>query len=213
MTDRCVIFDLDGTLTDSAPGVKESFVKAVNAVLPGATVDIASVVIGPPLPKMFEAAYPNATAEQVKALVTAFRADYTVNGWNKTDLFGGVERALTTLASRGVQMFVVTNKPLGMSRKILRYFKLDGFFSEIRSLDSVNPPYANKSEMLKALIRDHHLKPEQCVLIGDTRGDADAAAAAQMPFIWVSFGYGKRSEIPETAKLMDSFDELTGLCL
>ncbi len=208
-----VIFDLDGTLIDSAPGVKESFRNAVKAVLPDVEFDLGSVVIGPPLPKMFEVAYPTATTEQVKALVAAFRADYNESGWKKTRLFVGVKDALSELQSHGAEMFVVTNKPLDISQKILQFFELTAFFTDVRSLDSVVPSYANKAEMVRALLRERNLKPEQCVLIGDTKGDADAARTVEMSFIWVSFGYGKRDDILDVVKSVDSFRELTELCL
>jgi phosphoglycolate phosphatase len=200
-----VIFDLDGTLIDSAPGVKESFTAAVALVFPGIEFDPDSFVIGPPLPKMFEAACPMATSEQIPALVTAFRADYNAGGWKKTRVFDGVEEALASLASRGVKMYVVTNKPLDISRKILIHFKLDGYFEDIRSLDSVTPAYANKTQMLKSLVLERNLKPEQCVLIGDTIGDASAAKAVAMPFVWVSFGYGKRGDFDGEIAVLDSY--------
>ena len=208
-----VIFDLDGTLIDSAPGVTESFGKAVMTVFPDAKFDPQAVVIGPPLAKMFGTAYPHASGEQVLALVNTFRADYTETGWKRTRVFTGVKDALSELQLHGAEMFVVTNKPLDISQKILQFFELASFFTDVRSLDSVAPSYANKTEMVRALLRERNLKPEQCVLIGDTAGDADAAKATGIPFVWVSFGYGKRDDILDVVKSVDSFRELTELCL
>jgi phosphoglycolate phosphatase len=208
VTSTSIIFDLDGTLIDSEPGVQESFAKAAEAIFPKVAFDPASVVIGPPLPKMFAATFPNATSEEVGALVKAFRADYIENGWKKTRIFDDVATTLKALGDCGYQMFVVTNKPLDISLKILRHFGFDTHFKEIMSLDSAAPPYANKTTMVRALVQQRHLKAEQCVLIGDTKGDAEAAGAMNIPFIWVSFGYGKRTEIPGSARMVDSFKEL-----
>jgi phosphoglycolate phosphatase len=211
VTTTSIIFDLDGTLIDSEPGVKESFGKAVAVVFPHAKFDPAAVVIGPPLPKMFAAAYPQASEGQIEPLVDAFRAHYNEVGWQKTRLFDNVKETLASLHSPGTAIYVVTNKPLDISRKILRFFELDRYFEDVRSLDSVDPPYRNKTEMLRALVKDRNLKPEQCVFIGDTIGDADAAKAVGVPFVWVSFGYGKREEVAGVTKVLGSFRQLASV--
>jgi phosphoglycolate phosphatase-like HAD superfamily hydrolase len=124
-----VIFDLDGTLTDSAPGVVASFRHALDAV--GAEIpdgDLAVLVVGPPMHHTMSAL---GLGERAADAVAAYRADYTSRGWAMNTLFDAVVPLLTDLRAAGVRLAVATSKAEPIARRILDHFGIAAHFEVI----------------------------------------------------------------------------------
>ena len=136
---QLVIFDLDGTLTDSADGIVSSFRHALGVV--GAEVpagDLAGRVVGPPMHITLQGMGLGHLADEA---IAAYRADYTSRGWSMNTLFDGIPQLLRDLREAGVRLAVATSKAEPTARRILDHFGLAGHFDVIAgaSVDGRGP--------------------------------------------------------------------------
>lgn len=187
-TAELVIFDLDGTLTDSAAGIVASFRHALDHI--GAPVpdgDLAQQLVGPPMHHTLAAM---GLGAQTDAAIAAYRADYTSRGWRMNTMFGGVAALLTDLRAAGVRLAVATSKVEPTARKILAHFGLDGFFDVVAGA-SVDGTRAAKSDVLAHALEQLAPLPDRVLMVGDRRHDVDGAAAHGIDTVLVGWGYGQ----------------------
>jgi phosphoglycolate phosphatase len=213
MTIQDILFDLDGTLVDSLPGVEFAARAAWEAVQPGPPCPSMRRLMGPPIQEMFRRAVPGADASTLGALVRAFRATYDNSGWQKTVPFPGVSDALKELTTNGIRCFVVTNKPSVSTQRILDHCGLSPFFTEVASLDSRTPPFASKTDATQMLVAGYHIDRSQAVLMGDTIEDAHVAQVCGLRFVAFRGGYGwpdLTANLP-TPHVCDRFEDLLAL--
>lgn len=189
-----LILDLDGTLIDSRPGILESFGTAVAGVFPGQDFDLSTVVLGPPIRRMFEVAFPAASQNEIEELLRLFRAHYDAKGSLHVTAYDGAFAVLDYCQKRGIVLDIATNKPLRISKAILAHLKLHHYFRSIHAIDSVQPHFASKTEILRHLLELRRLNAAETLYVGDSAEDARAAAACGLRFIWAAYGYGKLSE-------------------
>ena len=182
-----VIFDLDGTLTDSAPGVVASFTHALAAV--GAEVppgDLAGLVVGPPMHHTLATLGLGARADEA---IAAYRADYTARGWAINSLYDGVGELLTDLRRAGVRLAVATSKVEATARRILEHFGIAEHFEVIAGA-SPDGSRAAKAEVIAHALDQLRPLPQRVVMIGDRSHDVDGAAAHGLNTMVVGWGYG-----------------------
>lgn len=182
-----VIFDLDGTLTDSAPGVVASFTHALAAV--GAEVppgDLAGLVVGPPMHHTLAALGLGTRADEA---IAAYRADYTARGWAINSLYDGVGELLTDLRRAGVRLAVATSKVEATARRILEHFGIAEHFEVIAGA-SPDGSRAAKAEVIAHALDQLRPLPQRVVMIGDRSHDVDGAAAHGLNTMVVGWGYG-----------------------
>jgi phosphoglycolate phosphatase len=187
---KTLVFDLDGTLVDSSPGIATSLAmafKAVGRVMP--TTDFRRA-IGPPLRGIARRVEPTITEAELDVIEPLYRSDYDSRGWRDTVIFDGVVQTLTELQAHSIRLFIVTNKPVLPTRQILEQFSLQRFFTEVLSRDSRSPAFSSKAEMLATLIKRHKLSPESTLMVGDTIEDLETAHANNVPFLYVTYGFG-----------------------
>ena len=183
-----VIFDLDGTLTDSAAGIVASFRHALGQI--GAPVpegDLAAQLVGPPMHHTLAAM---GLGAQTEAAVAAYRADYTSRGWQMNTLFDGVTALLRDLRAAGVRLAVATSKVEPTARKILAHFGLDGYF-EVVAGASVDGVRAAKSDVVAHALEQLGPLPARVLMVGDRRHDVDGAAEHGIDTVLVGWGYGR----------------------
>lgn len=194
-----VIFDLDGTLTDSAAGIVASFRHALEHI--GAPVpdgDLAQRLVGPP---MHHTLAGMGLGELTDAAIAAYRADYTSRGWLMNTMFDGVTALLADLRAAGVRLAVATSKVEPTARKILAHFSLDGFF-EVVAGASVDGTRSAKSAVLAHALEQLAPLPARVLMVGDRRHDVDGAAAHGIDTVLVGWGYGQ-SDYPTGAEADD----------
>jgi phosphoglycolate phosphatase len=210
-----MIFDLDGTIFDSLPGIEFSVFAAFGRCrYPLPTRHLRSL-IGPPIRTILAQAGEIRDEAALDALESAFRASYDSEGWRRTVCFPQAASVLAAMRTRGHRLFVVSNKPRHISLRILRDKELLGFFEEIVTADSRIPAYPGKAEMIGSLLVRHAIAAEDCLFVGDTIEDARAAAAAGMGFVYMRHGYG---DIPDDSPLpvslrLESFAGFSSLLL
>lgn len=185
---QLVIFDLDGTLTDSADGIVSSFRHAlgeIGAAVPGG--DLACRLVGPPMQHTLAAM---GLGERTDDAIAAYRADYTARGWAMSRLFDGIAPLLADLRAAGVRLAVATSKPEPTARRILAHFGLDGHF-EVVAGASVDGSRASKTDVLAHALGQLAPLPERVLMVGDRATDVEAASAHGIDTMVVGWGYGR----------------------
>jgi phosphoglycolate phosphatase len=186
-----LIFDLDGTLVDSLPGIEYAAQAAWRAVQPDRPCPPLRPLIGPPIRVMFHRAWPEATTDTLQALERAFRKAYDTGGWQKTTTYPGVIETLARLSSAGHMCLGVTNKPQFATQRILEHCGLKNYFREFFSPDSGEPTFKSKADAVSVLLARYDLIPENTLLTGDSLDDARAAQVCGLRFAAFTGGYGQ----------------------
>jgi len=193
---QLVLFDLDGTLTDSAQGIVASFRHALGEV--GAAVpdgDLASRIVGPPMRHTMHAI---GLGERADEAFAAYRADYTSRGWSMNRTFDGIPALLADLRAANVRLAVATSKAEPTARRILAHFGLDGFFEVIAGA-SVDGTRASKSDVVAHALAQLQPLPERVVMVGDRWHDVEGAARHGIDTVVVGWGYGRADFTEPTA--------------
>jgi phosphoglycolate phosphatase len=182
-----VIFDLDGTLTDSAAGIVSSFRHAMGEI--GADVpdgDLASRIVGPP---MHHTLGTMGLGEQADEAIAAYRADYVSRGWAMNSVFDGIPDLLADLRAAGVRLAVATSKAEPTACRIIEHFGLEQHFEVVAgaSLDGVR---ATKADVVAHALAQLEPLPERVLMIGDRSHDVEGASAHGIDTIVVQWGYG-----------------------
>lgn len=204
---QCVLFDQDGTLFDSIPGIEFSVRAAFAAAgLEDRELDLRPW-IGPPIRTILSNVAKTEDPVLLDTLEGAFRASYDSEGWRKTPCFPGVPEVLAAMKGAGHRLFIVSNKPRHISLRILEMQGIASLFEQICTRDSTKPPYASKAGMLEAILNDHRLKAEDCVMVGDTMEDLSAAALHKIGFIFMEHGYGPLDQAQPVLLRLGNFSE------
>ncbi|WP_082960356.1 MULTISPECIES: HAD-IA family hydrolase [unclassified Mycobacterium] len=189
-----VIFDLDGTLTDSAEGIVASFLHALDHVgAPAPDGDIVAQIVGPPMDDTFR----SLGLDDAEAAIAAFRAEYGSRGWAMNTVFDGIEALLTDLRAAGVRLAVATSKLEPTARRILAHFGLDRHFEVIAGA-SPDGSRKTKVEVLAHALAQLRPLPERVLMVGDRSHDVHGAAAHGIDTVVVGWGYG-RADFPDGA--------------
>lgn len=189
-----IIFDLDGTLVDSLPGIEYASRCAVDSVCPQRSLFELRPFIGPPIRNIFRRIFPDIEEKELETLVKEFRKAYDNGGWQKTVLFDGVKDTLIKLENLNIRNYLVTSKPKLPTLKILELLKIRNHFADAVCPDSVIHSFPSKSDAISYLIAKHGLDNEKILSVGDTNEDKVAAMTCGIRFAAVSYGYGHFEE-------------------
>lgn len=185
-TPQLVLFDLDGTLTDSAVGIVASFRHALASV--GAPVpdgDLVSRIVGPPMHHTLAAI----VGDRADEAIAAYRADYTTRGWSMNSPFDGIPDLLADLRRADIRLAVATSKAEPTAQRILAHFGLDGYFEVIAGA-SPDGTRAAKSEVVASALERLGPLPERVLMVGDRSHDVEGAAVHGIDTVVVDWGYG-----------------------
>ena len=189
---RLAVFDLDGTLVDSAPDLHAALdrLMATRGLPPFGRPEVVAM-IGDGAKVLVERALAARQRPFDAAALDHFLADYTAHAAVETRLFPGIEAALDTLArdGDGWRMAVCTNKPVGAARDLLGALGLLDRFAAIGGGDSFPVRKPDPAHLL-ATIEQAGGMGAGAVMIGDHRNDVAAARGAGIPCVFVGWGYG-----------------------
>ena len=188
-----LIFDLDGTLTDSKPGIVGCLQKTVDAWKIG---DVGSLdrFVGPPADQWPAELLPHGSAEDRAALVRDYRACYDREGWKNNSVYAGVRELLIDLRGQGFPLYVCTSKPEHAAVRILDLFELTPLFVAVYG-DKAEYANHGKGLLLATLLREHALDPGSTWMIGDRSFDFVAARDNRIRSLAAGWGYGSPEEL------------------
>jgi len=191
---RCIIFDLDGTLTDSGEGIINCAALALRHFgLPVPDRQTMGAFVGPPLRQTFvKFGVPEEKAEEA---VAVYRSRYTTVGKYENTPYEGIRQVLEELQRRGYLLYVATAKPEEMAIDILHKFDLARFFAKICGA-SMDASRDSKALILTYLLSQLPAEAKKGpVMVGDTAFDVIGAAAHGIPTVGVRWGYGSAEEL------------------
>lgn len=190
-----ILFDLDGTITDSAEGIINSVEYALKRY--NITVTDRSELrkfIGPPLHESFEKYY-GFSAEEAKQGVACYREYYARKGIYENRVYDGIESMLSKLKESGKTIILATSKPEKYAGEILKYFKLDDYFTYIAG-SNLDGTRTRKDEVIEYALKACNITDySNVVMIGDRKHDIIGAAMHSIDSIGVLYGYGSREEL------------------
>ena len=184
-----VIFDLDGTLTDSQPGIfactEYALQKMGLPVPPEATL---RRFLGPPLADSYMK-YCGMTEEQAAYATDLYRERYIPIGWKENKVYPRIRALLSALKERGAYLAVATGKPQHTSIDILRYFDLLKYFDAVAG-PTPEQLHINKADLIRRVLPEG----KKAVMVGDIAGDIIGAHDAGIDAIGALYGYGEKNE-------------------
>lgn len=206
-----ILFDLDGTLIDSSPGILASFARVLAAHGLAPAVPLEASLIGPPLAVTLAQVSGVANEILLARLVEAFKADYDSEGYRSTEVFPGVAEGLAQLAAAGHRLYIVTNKRMVPTRNILEALGLARHFASIHTRDETAPPAPSKAAVTARLLARYAIDTARACFVGDSDEDAAAARENGLAFIHAAYGYGAAGIAGRPDAVLRHFNELHGL--
>ncbi|MEG3227385.1 HAD family hydrolase [Streptococcus suis] len=198
---QTILFDLDGTLTDSGQGILNSVAYALEK-MGIEEPDTANLnrFIGPPLYESFSRFY-QLSPENTQSAVDAFRVYFKEKGMFENQLYPGIIPLLEELRTAGKTLVIATSKPEIFAKQILKHFGIAHYFDVIAgaSLDSSR---ISKADVIGYAINQLEAFPKQAVMIGDREHDIEGARMHQLPAIGVLYGYGNKQEFEKAGATM-----------
>ena len=188
---KLLIFDLDGTIADTSPGIINSH-KHANVSM-GRQVPDKSVlmsVIGGPLLDTYRTKFKYSDTEAVEA-VRIYREYYKERGINEATLYGGMSAALEELKARGYLLAVATLKAEKFAIPMLQSLGIAKYFDLIHGVDENDT--RNKASLIELCMSELGISREKSILIGDSAHDANGAASAHIDFLAALYGFGFNS--------------------
>lgn len=210
---KSILFDLDGTITDSAPGITNSIIYARKkwGLKPGTNADYYKF-IGPPMPQSFEE-YWGFSHEDAVRFLADYREYFSVKGLFENSVYPGVIDLLDALKSAGARLFIATTKPTGFSEQIAERFLFRDYFELVSGshLNKTNTKYA----VIEHARKTCDIDMASAVMIGDRAHDVEGAHAHGIPCIGVTWGFGSREELRSAGAdyITDTAEELLALLL
>ncbi|MEO3470638.1 HAD-IA family hydrolase [Roseomonas sp. CAU 1739] len=187
---RIAVFDLDGTLVDSAADIHVSLDRSMAGLgLTGFTRAEVIAMIGDGVRALMTKALTARGRPFDEAVLADFVEDYTAQATVLTRPFEGIPAVLDTLQAQGWRMAVCTNKPEAAARLLLEDLGLAHRFAALGGGDSFPVRKPDPAHLL-ATLAAAGVGPDRAVMIGDHRNDVQAAARAGVPCIFAGWGYG-----------------------
>lgn len=186
-----VLFDLDGTLIDSAPGILTTFKKTFETF--GLAVDEQRLrpFLGPPLRSSMAQLLPQSRVEQA---VETYRELYKTHGLDGCAPYEGVPDMLRTLRHAGFAVCVATSKPHPVALRVLRHFGLEQAFDYIGGA-SMDASLDTKTAVMQLVLGQPQLAGRRAVMVGDRENDMQGARDCALPAVGALYGYGSAQEL------------------
>ncbi|HAX47957.1 MAG TPA: phosphoglycolate phosphatase [Bacteroidetes bacterium] len=189
-----ILFDLDGTITDSSPGIINSYLHSLTRIdLAENDIDMLRSYIGSPLRAYYTERHNMSTADSDIA-VKHFREHYAETGLFENTVYPGMDELIHKLHDSGFRLYIATSKPLQFAITVLDHFNLKEYFNSIHGSDmsADNKP---KDKLIADAILMNGLIKSECVMIGDRYHDINGAKVNGIDSIAVTYGYGSMDEL------------------
>lgn len=188
---EAILFDLDGTLIDSAPGILSCFSLVLREAGITPLVSLDSSLIGPPLRKTLQIMTGIEEAAELDRLAERFKDIYDTSGYRESIVYNGIEQLLATLHHNRIPLAIATNKRRKPTLKILKHLGWEQYFSLVGSLDTLTPAHPDKAALIASMLLELNLIPSATLYVGDKYDDGFAAIANGLQFAAAAWGYGE----------------------
>ena len=189
-----LLFDLDGTITDSKEGILNCFRYALEAFdVDGSDEHKMMQVMGPPLKESFMRIY-GLTEAQTAIALQRYRERYTDTGIFENRLYDGIVQVLSACQQAGYKIALATSKPEVFSTRIIKYFALEQYFDFVTGA-SLDESRSTKEAVIAHILQAMHLEPARALMIGDRKHDLLGAQVCGVDAVGVLYGYGSRAEL------------------
>ena len=209
---KSILFDLDGTLTDSGEGIMNCVALALQHYgIPIPPREELRIFVGPPLQENFlKFGIPE---EEIDNAIKVFRSRYLTVGKFENFPYPGIPELLQKLKSAGHHLYVATSKPESTAREILDKFELSPYFDIICGA-TMDGTRQSKADVIQYLY-DQTSETLPTIMVGDTSYDVEGANAHHILTIGVAWGYGSVTEMIEAGAvtIAQSVDELYELLI
>ena len=213
-TYEIILFDLDGTLTDSKIGITNAIMYALKKY----NIEVKErselyKCIGPPLSYSFSTFF-NFSREQTEEAVAYYREYYGDKGVFENRVYDGIEKLLKELKASGKKICLATSKPEQYAKMILEHFNLDKYFDFIGGA-SMDGKIGSKTEVIRYVIKEYGIEDKsKAIMVGDRKHDIMGAKDTGLDSIGVLFGYGSKAELLEAGAtyIADNVEEIIKIC-
>jgi HAD superfamily hydrolase (TIGR01509 family) len=190
------LFDVDGTLLDSAADIVGAIQEALaaNGRAAAADFDFLKNSIGHHLAVPFGDIFPDYGAAQIDELIRQYRVLYLARGHKMTRVYPGVPEALAALPGR---KSTATTKGTPTTRAVLEQFGLLPYFDHVQGTDGF--PYKPAPDVILTALAALGARPEDCLMVGDSAADMEAGKRAGVKTCAVRYGYGKPQDLARFA--------------
>ena len=192
-----ILFDLDGTITDSGEGITKSVQYALKSFdISVDNLEDLNKFIGPPLKDSFKKYY-NFDDEKAELGLKKYREYYADKGIFENNLYDGIVELLDTLVKNNKKIILATSKPEVYAKQILKYFKIDKYFNFVAGSD-FEETRVKKGDVIKyALDKAKISDLSKVIMIGDREHDIIGAKENNIKSIGVLYGYGDVVELTQ----------------
>jgi HAD superfamily hydrolase (TIGR01509 family) len=190
------LFDLDGTLVDSAADICGAIQEVLAAAERPTVVDFDFLkgYIGRHLADLFGDIFPDYSLQQIDELIRQYRAIYLARGHKLTRVYPGVREALAALPGR---KSTATTKGTPTTRAVLEQFGLLRYFDHVQGTDGF--PYKPAPDVILTALAALRARPQDCLMVGDSPADMEAGKRAGVRTCAVRYGYGKPEDLARFA--------------
>lgn len=191
-----ILFDLDGTLTDSKVGIQECIRYALDHENIPYTTAVLDKMIGPPF-RVSMHEFLGLDMPTIEKLISLYRGEYEKYGWQHNEVYDGVEDMLTAIKNAGKKLAVATSKPIKFTDMIMKGFGLEKYFDYIGGASSDTSKEA-KCDVIASVLENLKVQDKSKVLmVGDRKYDIDGASICGIDSAGVLYGYGNEKEFEE----------------
>jgi phosphoglycolate phosphatase len=198
-----VLFDLDGTLTDSRPGILNTIRHALRLLgVEPPRDDELLWCVGPPLRETFARLLPSAETATIERAVTAYVDRYDSIGHRENRVYAGVPNMLTTVGANR-RLVLVTAKRQQIAERILELFRLSPYFEGVFGSER-SGRFADKRELVHHVVETLGLDRSETVIVGDRIHDIEAGRHNGLFTIGAAWGYGTAQELTGADQICES---------
>lgn len=212
---QTIIFDLDGTLTDSQTGIINSLTYAFKQMgLPLPAQSQLKKFIGPPLSQSFQD-FCGLNDIETQKIISYYRQYFADKGWKENQLLPGARELLAKLKQAGKTLLVASSKPEVFVKQILDHFEIDSYFTVIAGA-SLDDSRSQKSAVIAHALKTAKIEElKGCVMVGDRKHDVEGAKVQGLPTIGLLLGFGSRQELEESGAIAiaENFQDLEEILL
>ena len=210
-----ILFDLDGTLLNTGPGIVKSVQYALKSMgLEAEDLKSLEKHIGPPLKEAFQTFY-GFDNDKAEAATLKYREKYKEIGLLETNPYEGTEECLKALSQHEVKLYVATSKPEVIAKEYLEHFKLSSYFVDICG-STFDGTITTKADVIRYLMRKNNLSTkDDLTMVGDREHDVLGANEVGILSIGVLYGFGSKEELQAAGarRIANTPEEVTQIIL